>query len=356
MLISTADDITPEWLTEQLTQHGVLLRGVVTQIVIKDQSSQKGTFGNTASLAVGYSLDTTGPVPRQLFLKASKAHLHPEVLALGGREVGFYAAMQGRAAGLPIPQCYDSAYDAGSGHSHILIDDLSSTHGQPAYPLPPTPGQCALIMQGLAQLHAHWWNSERIVHDFGHLGEIRTATTTRLRLEATLPSFLDALGDILLPAQQHVYHAVLSSSLLARREVRLQSLEQVTLNHGDAHAWSFMLPRTAEDGPVRVIDWQLWEMAPPTDDLAYFMAFWWPAGRRAVLERPLVETYHRHLLACGVQDYDWDTCWRDYRESVAFITLIPIGQFRRKVPLSVLWSGLENSTAAFHDLRCADLL
>lgn len=356
MLISTPVDITAEWLTERLAQQGVLQRGVVTQIEIGEQSSRRGTFGNTTSLAVTYSLDTTGLVPRQLFLKISKAHLHPEVLALGAREVGFYDAMQGYAEGLPIPRCYDSVYDAESGHSHILIDDLSSTHVQPAYPLPPAPEQCAGIMWSLAQLHAHWWNSTRIVRDLSHLCDINTATATRLRLEATLPSFLHTLGDALLPAQQHVYHAILSSSLLARREARLQSLAQVTLNHGDAHAWSFMLPRSVEGGPVLVIDWQLWEMALPTDDLAYFMALWWTAGRRAALEWTLVETYHRHLLARGVGNYDWDACWRDYRESVAYITLVPIGQFRRKAPLSVLWNGLENSMAAFHDLQCADLL
>lgn len=248
MPISTPTDITPEWLTERLTQQGVLQRGGVTRIEIAEQSSQKGTFGNTASLAVTYPRDTTGPGPRQLFLKVSKAHLHPEVLALGAREVGFYDALRGHAERLPIPQCYDSAYDAQSGHSHILIDDLSSTHVQPAYPLPPGPGQCALIMQSLAHLHAHWWNSARIVRDLAHLCATSTATATRLRLEATLPSFLHALGDALLPTQQHVYHAILSSSLLARREVRLQSLAQVTLAHGDAHAWSFMLPRTPQDG------------------------------------------------------------------------------------------------------------
>ncbi|MGH2347367.1 MAG: hypothetical protein ACRDG4_19230, partial [Chloroflexota bacterium] len=48
--------------------------------------------------------------------------------------------------------------------------------------------------------------------------------------------------------------------------------------HGDAHAWSFMLPRDTEADRVMVIDWQLWEINAPTDDLAYLMAFWWAPG------------------------------------------------------------------------------
>lgn len=248
MLISSPEQITPEWLTERLTRQGLLSRGVVTQIRIAGQSSQQGTFGNTASLEVTYSEDTNGPVPRRLFLKVSKSNLHPETRAFGEREVAFYHVMTGPPGEPPIPRCYDSA------------------------------------------------------------------------------------------------------------EERRRCLAAVTLTHGDAHPWSFMLPRTPEAGHVMVIDWQLWEINVPTDDLAYFMAFWWAPGRRAALERPLLETYHRHLLDYGVQNYDWDACWRDYRESVAYTTLIPIGQFRRKVNLSVLWSGLENSTAAFQDLSCADLL
>ncbi|MGH2347368.1 MAG: hypothetical protein ACRDG4_19235 [Chloroflexota bacterium] len=69
----------------------------------------------------------------------------------------------------------------------------------------------------------------------------------------------------------------------------------------------------------------------------------------------MLETYHRHLIEYGVEQYDWDTCRRDYRESVALTTLIPIGQFRQKVTPDVPWSGIEDSTAAFEDLNCADV-
>jgi len=354
MLIYTPEQVTPEWLTERLIRQGILQRGVIIQIRIAEQSFQKGTFGNTASLEVVYSEDTNGPVPRHFFLKVSKSDLPPETLAFGEREVAFYDAMRGRS--LPIPRCYDGAYNAGSGHSHLLIDDLSPTHYHTAFPLPPSPQHCEMIVKSLAQLHAQCWNSVQLSRDLGHLCANITATATRLRLEVTLPGFLEFLGDTLLPAQQRVYQDILTSSLLERREERRQRMVAVTITHGDAHPWNFMLPRATEAGQVMVIDWHLWEINVPTNDLAYFMAFWWGPGRRATLERPLVETYHRQLLDYGVENYDWAACWRDYRESVAYTTLIPIGQFRRKVNLSTLWSGVENSTAAFQDLTCTDLL
>src|SRR5262249_26015599 len=77
MLISDAAQITPEWLTERLAGQGILYRGAVAQINFTARSSQKGAFGNSASLEVAYAVDTIGPVPRHLFLKTSKLCQRP---------------------------------------------------------------------------------------------------------------------------------------------------------------------------------------------------------------------------------------------------------------------------------------
>ena len=41
---------------------------------------------------------------------------------------------------------------------------------------------------------------------------------------------------------------------------------------------------------------------------------------------------------------------------MTLMILVPIGQFRRRQHHAVIWSGLENSSAAYQDLRCAELL
>jgi hypothetical protein len=105
-----------------------------------------------------------------------------------------------------------------------------------------------------------------------------------------------------------------------------------------------------------LIDWQLWEVNVATNDLAFLMAHKWSPYRRAALERSLLQEYHERLTSHGVANYDWDTCWRDYRESVILMTLVPIGQFRRKQHPAVIWTGLENIMAAFQDLSCEELL
>jgi hypothetical protein len=87
-------------------------------------------------------------------------------------------------------------------------------------------------------------------------------------------------------------------------------------------------------------------------DLAFLIALHWTAQRRAVLERPLLRHYHEELLRNGVMGYSWG----DYRACVIVMALIPIGQHRRGMPAGVVWYGMEQSVAAFHDLRCEELL
>jgi hypothetical protein len=178
----------------------------------------------------------------------------------------------------------------------------------------------------------------------------------RRRLEASVPAFMETLGEALLPWQRQLYERVLASSLLAQRAQRLRTAHMMTLSHGDAHPGNCLLPRDPARDRVVLIDWHLWEIGVGTDDLAFLMARGWSAHRRAALETALLHSYHQRLLERGVAGYSWSACWHDYRTSVALTTLTPIGQVRRKLAPGVIWMGLENSTAAYRDLECDEVL
>ena len=356
MLITRVEQLTPAWLTQRLTARGVLRRGAVVGVAVVAHASPAGATADTMSLALTYSDDAAGPVPGRLFLKIAKPDLHPEVLAAGRREVAFYRAMAAATGPVPLPRCYDALDDGRAGHFHLLLDDLSATHFRRPHPIPPSPRHCELLVESLAHLHAYWWESPRLGGELGALDDERLRHERRRRLEATVPAFLDFLGDALLPAQREMYRRVLASPLLSRREARRQRGERITLVHGDVHVGNCLLPHDPARGGVTLIDWQRWEIAVGTDDVACFIARHWSPQRRAALERPLVHRYHRHLTAHGVRGYDWRQCWDDYRGSVALMTLVPIGQFRREQHPAAIWSGLENSSAAYQDLRCAELL
>jgi hypothetical protein len=355
MVIQDREQATPIWLTQTLHASGALAQGHVTQVHCDTDTFNKGQVGDVARLLLTYSADATGALPRTLILKTSRPDLHPELQTRGSHEVTFYNAIANFGVTLPVATCYSAASDKAQ-RTHLLLADLSASHFQKPLPIPPSNHHCEMIVESLAQCHAFWWNSPRLGSEIGErLDAARAATTTR-RLVGTLPMFMDYLGDSLLPQQRRAFEQILASDFLPRLAHRLQELRDVTLIHGDAHTGNLMLPHDLAHGRVILVDWQLWDIYLATFDLAFLMALHWSPQRRALLEQPLLRHYHATLLAQGVAGYTWDDLWRDYRQAVIIMALIPIGQFRRNSPAGVVWFGLQDSMAAFEDLHCAELL
>jgi hypothetical protein len=356
MRITQSSDITPAVLTDILLARGILRKGTVTAVACEMESSQKGFISNVATFSVSYSADAAHDLPQRFFLKFTKSDLHPEYRQLGQHETSFYTTILPPAHNLPVPHCYYAKWDADTQHAVLLLADLSQSHFQRPLPLPPAPSQCQRIAESLARTHAHWWNHPQLGETIGARLTLGEADAALKRLEASFPHFMDYLGDSLLPAQRSAYERILASSFLQRRAQRLLEQQTVTLIHGDAHTNNLMLPYDQIAGQAILIDWQRWSIDVPLYDLAFLIALHWPAERRAALEQPLLRHYYECLLRCGVRVYSWEDCWNDYRANVVVMTLIPIGQLRRRMPAGVIWYGMEQSVAAFNDLACAELL
>jgi aminoglycoside/choline kinase family phosphotransferase len=73
---------------------------------------------------------------------------------------------------------------------------------------------------------------------------------------------------------------------------------------------------------ITVVDWQTVGIGLPGRDLAYFTATSLDPDDRSEIEKDLVAQYHRALLGYGITDYDFDTCWRDYRLGVVQAPLL----------------------------------
>src|SRR5215210_4987410 len=126
-VLTSVEQAMPDWLTLVLRERGVLGEGAVVAV-----ESRASTAWNSNSyyLQVSYSGHAPAGAPRRLFLKMSK---EPE---WGREEVEFYRFVEDKrathAAFLPmLVPCYDAAYSAESGMSHLLLADLSATHFTP---------------------------------------------------------------------------------------------------------------------------------------------------------------------------------------------------------------------------------
>lgn len=356
MVIQSPDQVSPDWLTAKLQERGALSRGSVSGITFDSESFNKGFVSNIANLHIEYSSDAEGKLPSTLFLKMSKPDVHPELLARGCHEVAFYQAVAGMEDNLPIPLLYDAECDAATNRSHILMQDLAGTHFQKPLPIPPSVRYCEMIVESLARVHARWRNSPRLGVELGERLDQARAEATLDRLRMSLAPFMDYLGDALLPQQKHAFFQIFASDFLDRRAARLMALKNVTLIHGDAHTGNLMLPNDPQRDGVVLVDWHLWEINVATIDLAFLIALHWSPQRRAAFELPLLQRYYDTLVAAGVSGYAWHDFWDDYRDAVIIMTLIPIGQYRRGSPAGVVWFGLQDSMAAFEDLKCAELL
>jgi hypothetical protein len=74
------------------------------------------------------------------------------------------------------------------------------------------------------------------------------------------------------------------------------------------------------------------------------------------MERPLLDLYHRALMAHGVDGYDRHALDDDYRLSALWLITRPIGQAANNIAARVWWNNLERIMLAVDDLGCRELL
>jgi hypothetical protein len=352
-VISDAAEVTPEWLTLRLRHNGFLPRGRVSGVHVK--SSRTLTVSIVSRLGVEYADDAPPLSPRDLFLKVSNPNFVPALARQNTpAEMVFYNSVSREMPDPPLPRCFDAAFSPATGHSHLLLEDLSETHYHPPTPVPPSLEECEAAVDCLAQLHAHWWEHPRLGAGVGKLlsdEEIRgLARVTAVRFAA----FADSLGERLSGERRRTFERVINT--FPRPWVRLGSARGLTVTHGDAHTLNFLFPRRPGGGRLYLIDWQLWHPHIGPRDLAYMMTLFWYPEDRTRLEQKLLRRYHQRLEAGGVKDYGWEACWKDYRWSAIRNIFIPTLHWSRGMRESLWWPQVERALSAFEDLGCVELL
>ena len=59
-------------------------------------------------------------------------------------------------------------------------------------------------------------------------------------------------------------------------------------------------------------------------DVAYFLSAGLDPSERRQHEADLVRFYHSELTRRGVQNYDWEHCWHDYRRQTLHVILMGV--------------------------------
>ena len=346
---------TPEWLTNALRQSGMLATGSVIQV----EDAVNEAFNSTAHhLRITYSSDAPPTLPERLFFKRNL----PEAWAqrAGAREVAFYQVAATMADRLPmIVPCYGAAYDASSGDSWLLLQDVSATHRAPVTREQsingtgvPTDAQLTAIVEALAGLHAAWWEHPALGRDSLVISEwYRDRECFEMTLRqfrdnwnafqpkagTTLPTPITTLIEAVLAELPKIWEPVLAERMAKRRHL--------TISHGDCYLSQFLnpLPGVSND-MTYLIDFQGACGDLPAMDLTFlFATFWSPEQRHTErreqrLLRMYLDTLHRH----GITNYTWDDLVADYRISLAYMIFYPV------------WDAVNGSSREYWEpkLRC----
>lgn len=277
----------------------------------REVSDVTATAVGTGQMGACYRLELSGELglPATVLAKlptadaATRSFLHGSY----GIEVTFYRLL---LPGLEVraPAAYYAAISEDPeqrGTFTLLLEDLAPAE-QGDQIAGCTPAQAAAAVENIAGLHAPRWSDGTLL-DVDGLALPREEDSATL--DAILPGAVDAvvarLGDLLDDDDVDVLRTVTPYAgawSLARQD-------RFGLVHGDYRLDNLMFH---PDGRVWAVDWQTLSLGLPIRDVAFNLSTGLTSDLRRSHERDLVGSYHRRLVALGVEDYPAEECWDDY--------------------------------------------
>jgi hypothetical protein len=351
-------ELTSEWMTATLKENGFLHNGHVENISFETRS----VIGLTADfvfIEATFSENVSGDLPRHFVLKQNKAdQVIPNeqksfFRAFIESEVRFYQSFASNIDSSALIQSFGSAFNEENLNFYILLEDISNSHYQTAWPLPPSGSECEMIAESLAKIHGSWWAKDSEIEDFTGLSSIEIMEKGLKRINEIIPSFIDFLGDRISEKQKKTLEQTVNAENVFRNRLCSGGL---TLVHGDSHFWNFFLPKDKKVDSIRIFDWQGFSSGFGLLNIAQFMGLHLYSDMRKRIQKRVLRAYHETLLSVGVKDYTWEDCWYDYRLSAIPQLWSPIGNWNQNVPAHIWWSKLESAFAIFDDLECQEII
>ena len=300
---ATAEDLTASWLTDAL-------RGAGLEVTVTDVRSERvgtGQIGESHRLSLTYA-DGSAPAPPTLVAKIAGGSPEARERVAGGyeKEVGFYTELASTVT-LRIPRCFYGAIAEDHQTFTLLLEDLA-----PAIPGVQaegcTPEQAEDGVLSLVGLHAPRWNDDSLLGiDFLTPTDAATAEFLGQVLVTATEEFVTRYAAELDPADVVTLRQV-AQAITAWQLARPSPFAIV---HGDYRLDNLMFP--PRGAGVTALDWQTVTVGPPLRDVAYLLGTGLEVEARRAHEARLVATYHRELVARGIEGYSLEQCMEDYR-------------------------------------------
>ena len=348
-------DINPKWLTDKLTQRGIIRDVEVSSIEVEPLSGI-GLTAEISRLCLAYR-GSGDAIPKSVIAKfsvASERRWSMREFRLYEREVRFYEEFSERVE-IRTPKSYYSFFDPETADHILLIEDIS--HARPGDRFAGCSTDDAdLAVREIAGFHAQWWDSSELERK-SWLVVPHLRQTYHEIYQQSWGAFIEKAAEVMSPAMLEIGEALCEKYLMVTR--RLFD-PPVTILHRDYHLDNFFFDLENEPGTFAVIDWQWVTKGRGAYDIAYFLATNLEpiAGRKA--EARLLRTYYQTLKRGGIQNYEFREFFDDYRRGVLatfvqYATITGIGLFDDKLE-QVLSTLMRRIITTVLELNCGELL
>jgi aminoglycoside/choline kinase family phosphotransferase len=303
------DEVTTQWLTNALLEKDQQTDISVESFKISPLS--KGENSALFEIQLQYS-DQSIDAPKSLIAKFS-SHLQSKrdtFKIFYQNEVHFYQTISPLVP-LRTPDMYYADIDMDDGTHLILLENLH--HGVNGDRLDGcTLDQAKLIVREIAGFHA----ATRETTDLYKHDWIWTLTPDLWRVikQAYLANwdyFVEVMEDQLPARVMDMLQVVLASDWSELFSHHTKS--PLSICHFDFHLDNILFLPEDEGFSLAVIDWQGPIRGRGVTDIAYFNGMCLTTEQRRLSERGLLRIYHETLVENGIQNYEFEQCWEDYR-------------------------------------------
>ena len=175
-------------------------------------------------------------------------------------------------------------------------------------------------METLGQLHAPWWNDDRLNSDW-----IPSVATHTALHQPFVEDGWDLFASRIVPQINPDFAPIGERLVRDFPSLYARGAESAsTLIHGDYRLSNFLFGQVGSADEIVVVDWQLVGAGSGPRDLAYFLSQNLDIDQRREIEEDLVKLYHETLVSNGVEGYSFDQCWEDYLLGLLASMYIPL--------------------------------
>ena len=314
--------ITAEWLTDALREGGHLPRGRVSAVDVGDIGVGRGYISQAVRVTPTYE-GANGDAPASVVAKVPTFVQVPEYLTpwtgmIIETEIDWYREASAECPAR-IARCYGDVHENRTSYALLLEDlgDLATLSQTDSCP----PEQAPLVVETLARMHAHWWESERLGEWTWLPSTERQAEINTPLVQGGWPAFAERIAPKIDPAFVAVGERLVRDwGTLYERG----AASGATLIHGDFRIENFLFGEPGTENELAILDWQIAGYGSGPRDLAYFIAQGFDPKKRTAVSDDLLQLYHTTLLEHGVTGYTFEQCRDDYRLGLLASMFIPL--------------------------------